>query len=126
MIPAVALLAAVSTTAVAETGEQPDPLLTRRGWEVGGQVSKYQYEEPDFAKLTGERGGAVGAYTITNPNRVYGRIDGRVSYGALEYEGSGTMSAVPDWIFEVRAVVGRDYVVSENVATVVVQPRRWS
>jgi len=111
-----ALLAAVSTAAIAETGKQPDPLLTRRGWEVGGQFSKYQYEEPDFAKLTGERGGAVGAYTFTNPNRVYGRIDGRVSYGALEYEGSGTLSAVPDWIFEVRAVVGRDYVVSENVA----------
>ena len=113
---AVALLAAVSTTAVAETGEQPDPLLTRRGWEVGGQVSKYQYEEPDFAKLTGERVGAVGAYTFINPNRIYGRIDGRVSYGALKYEGSGTMSDVPDWTFEVRAVIGRDYVVSENVA----------
>ena len=66
-----ALLAAISTTAAAQTG-QPDPLLTRRGWEVGGQVSKYHYEEPDLlrfpnnngvdtVKLTGNQLGAVGA-----------------------------------------------------------------
>jgi hypothetical protein len=110
-----ALLAAISTTAAAQTG-QPDPLLTRRGWEVGGQVSKYHYEEPDFMNLKGNQLGAVGAYTFTNPNRVYSRIDGRVAYGSLKYEGSGTMSDVPNWIAEVRAVVGRDFLVSESVA----------
>jgi len=112
---AVALFAAISNIAVAQTG-QPDLLLNRRGWEVGGQVSKYHYEEPNFAKLTGEQGGAVGVYTFTSPNRVYSRIDGRVSYGSLKYEGAGTMSNVPDWNFELRAVIGRDYLVSDNVA----------
>lgn len=117
MIAAVALLAALSATAAAQTG-QPDPLLTRRGWEVGGQVATYHYEEPNFAKLSGERGGAVGAYTFTSPNRVYNRIDGRISYGSLKYEsaGTGTQDGNPDWIAEVRAVIGRDYVVSGNVA----------
>jgi hypothetical protein len=113
---AAALLAAVSTGAPAQDTAPANPLLTRRGWEVGGQVSKYHYEEPNFAKLTGERGGAVGAYTFTSPNRVYNRIDGRVSYGSLKYEGSGTQNNNPDWILEARAVIGRDYLVSENVA----------
>jgi hypothetical protein len=115
LILAAALLAAVSTVVAAQPG-QPDPLLTRGGWEVGGQVAKYHYEEPNFAKITGERGGAVGAYTFIAPNRVYNRIDGRVSYGSLDYEGSGTMGNVPDSIIEARAVIGRDYVVSDNVA----------
>jgi len=25
-----------------------DPLVTHSGWEVGGQVARYRYEEPDF------------------------------------------------------------------------------
>ena len=110
-----ALLAAISTTVAAQTG-QPDPLLTRRGWEVGGQVATYHYEEPNFAKLTGERGGAVGAYTFTSPNRVYSRIDGRVSYGSLKYEGSGTQDDNRDWIAEARAVVGKDFLLGDHVA----------
>jgi len=110
-----ALLAAISTTAAAQTG-QPDPLLTRRGWEVGGQVSKYHYEEPDFMNLKGNQFGAVGAYTFTSPNRVYSRIDGRVAYGSLKYEGSGTRDNIPNWIAEARAVIGRDFLVSDNVA----------
>ena len=114
-ILAAVLLAAISTTAAAQYG-QPDPLLTRRGWEVGGQVSKYHYEEPDFMNLKGNQGGAVGAYTFASPSQVYGRIDGRVAYGSLKYEGSGTLSNVPNWIAEARAVIGRDFIVSDNVA----------
>jgi hypothetical protein len=113
---AAALLTAVSGTAPAQETTPSNPLLTRRGWEVGGQIAKYHYEEPNFAKLTGNRGGPVGAYTFTSPSRVYTRIDGRVSYGSLKYEGSGTQDNNPDWILEARAVIGRDYLVSENVA----------
>lgn len=100
-----------------ETGAS-NPLLTRGGWEIGGQIAHYRYEEPNFMKLTGERVGAVGAYTFTDPSRVYGRIDLRVSYGSLDYEsvGTGTLDDVPDWIVEARAVVGRDYLTGERVA----------
>jgi hypothetical protein len=113
----------LASTAALAAGAAPaqettpsNPLLTRSGWEVGGQVAKYHYEEPNFALLKGNRGGVVGAYTFTSPNRVYSRIDGRVSYGSLKYEGSGTQDNNPDWILEARAVIGRDYLVSENVA----------
>ncbi len=66
--------------------------------------------------LKGNRIGAVGAYTFTSPNRVYSRIDLRSSYGSLKYQGSGTLDDVPDWIFETRAVIGRDYLTGDSAA----------
>jgi hypothetical protein len=112
----VMLLAAISGTAPAQETPPSNPLLTRRGWEVGGQISNYQYEEPGLMNLKGNRIGAVGAYTFASPNRVYSRIDLRSSYGSLQYQGSGTLDDVPDWIFEARAVVGRDYLPSDSAA----------
>jgi hypothetical protein len=111
-----ALLAAVSGTAPAQGAATFDPLLTRPGWEVGGQISNYYYEEPWLMNLKGYRGGAVGAYTFTSPNRVYNRIDVRASYGSLEYQGSGTLDNVPDWIAEARAVIGRDFLTGDGAA----------
>ncbi len=111
-----ALLAVVSGAAPAQETTPSNPLLTRRGWEVGGQIAKYHYEEPGLMDLKGNRVGAVGAYTFTSPNRVYSRIDLRSSYGLLKYQGSGTMDDVPDWIFETRAVIGRDYLAGDNAA----------
>ena len=112
------LIAAVSGAAVAQETTQPNPLLYRRGWEAGGQVANYRYEEPNFMKLSGGRIGGVGAYTFTTPSRVYTRIDMRASYGLLDYEsrGSGTQDDIPDFITEARVVVGRDYLAGEGVA----------
>ena len=117
MLVVAVLLAAVAGAAPAQAPPRRDLLLTQPGWEIGGQVSSYHYEEPDIMKLEGERPGFVGAYTHTNPNRVYWRFDLRLSYGLLEYEsvGTGTMDDVPDWIGEVRAVIGRDYPMSDSV-----------
>jgi hypothetical protein len=95
--------------AAAAAAQEGDPLLTRRGWEVGGQLAHYHYEEPDFAKLIGTRGAIVGAYTYTRANRMFFRVDGRGSFGALKYQGSGTQDAVPDLIIETRGVAGMDF-----------------
>ncbi|MGH8700422.1 MAG: hypothetical protein ACREVR_04490 [Burkholderiales bacterium] len=118
LILAAAALAAVSGPALAQGTTPSHPLLTRGGWEVGGQIARYHYEEPNFMKLTGDRIGAVGAYTFTSPDRVYSRIDLRASYGKLKYEsqGTGTMDHVPDWIVEARAVIGRDYLTGDSAA----------
>jgi hypothetical protein len=96
----------------------PNPLLNRRGWEVGGQIAGYRYEEPNFMELTGGRIGGVGAYTFTFSNRMYTRIDMRISYGLLEYDSvnSGTKEDVPDFITEARVVVGWDYLAGDSVA----------
>jgi len=103
--------------AAAATAQEGDPLLTRRGWEVGGQFAHYHYEEPDFAKLIGTRGGIVGAYTFPRGwDRGFFRVDGRGSYGALKYQGSGTQDSVPDFIIEARAVAGMDFPAGSGVS----------
>jgi hypothetical protein len=86
-----------------------DPLATRSGWELGGLLSSYHYEEPDFMWLEGDRIGVTGAYTLANEKRLFTRFEGRWSYGKLDYQGSGTLEDVPDQLFELRVLAGRDY-----------------
>jgi opacity protein-like surface antigen len=112
-----AVLCVISAAATAQTNPSPNPVATRRGWEVGGQVARYSYEEPDaFVKLTGNRVGGVGAYTFTDARGLFSRFDLRLSYGSLRYEGSGTQDYVPDTILEGRAVAGRDFFPSDSVS----------
>jgi hypothetical protein len=86
------------------------PLATPSGWEAGVQLSDYRYEEPGTMTLEGTRFGLSGAYTTAaSPNRAFARLEGRWSYGELEYQGSGVMTGVPDHIFEFRVLAGRDY-----------------
>ncbi len=110
-----AVLSAISP-AVAQISSQLEPLATRRGWEVGGQLAQYHYEEPNFAKYTGTRGGIVGAYTFTRADRMFLRVDGRGSYGALKYRGSGTQDSVPDTVIETRGVAGLDFPAGSGVS----------
>ena len=112
---AASVFAALFSAAAA--AQEGDPLLTRRGFEVGGQLAHYHYEEPDFAKLIGNRGGVVGAYTFPRRwDRVFFRVDGRGSYGALKYQGSGTQNSVPDLIIEQRGVAGVDIPAASSVS----------
>ncbi len=117
ILAGVALLLAISSAALAQPATAPNPLATRRGFEVGGQIAHYHYEEPDFAKLIGNRAGLVGAYTFpARWNRVFFRVDGRASYGLLTYQGSGTQNNVPDSIFETRVVAGLDFFPGSRVS----------
>jgi hypothetical protein len=84
---------------------QGDALATRGGWEVGLQASTYEYEEPDFARLEGERIGVTGAYTLLGKERIHARFEGRFSYGEMDYTGSGTSEDEPDYLFDTRALV---------------------
>lgn len=102
----IGIAAALCTTAAAA---QRDPLATRGGLELGLQASTYQYEEPGYVLLEGGRFGATGAYTALWPDYVHSRIEARYSYAELDYTGSGTMAGVPDHLFELRVVIGRDY-----------------
>jgi len=111
-----AVLLAVSSAAIAQTAPEPNPLATRRGFEVGVQLAHYHYEEPNFAKFIGTRGGIVGAYTFTRANGMFFRVDGRESYGALKYQGSGTQDSVPDLIVEARGVAGMDFPAGSGVS----------
>ena len=100
--------AAWAAAAAAQLPPARAPLATRGGWEAGAQVARYRYEEPGLMHLTGDRIGATGSYTGSNENGNYGRIEMRFSYGELDYQGSGTLSNVPDQLFELRALAGKD------------------
>jgi hypothetical protein len=93
-----------------------NPLATRDGFEVGGQISDYKYDEPDFAKLTGTKLGVAGAFTHTYDGGIFARSELRLSYGELDYEGSGTMSNVPDSSAEFRMVGGGDIFLGSSVS----------
>ena len=118
MIAAAAILAAITTAEAAQTREPPNPLVTRRGWEAGGQFAAYHYEEPGLMKLTGGRAGLVGAYTFTNAAHFFSRIDLRTSIGSLKYESTNTGSSEdnPDLIFEARGVAGKDFLLGDRVS----------
>lgn len=100
------LLLMVSGAAIAQ---QPDPLATRNGWELGAQLAWYDYLEPDFAELSGNRLGLSAARTFGGSG-LFEKFDLRTSYGRLKYQGSGTMTGVPDLILEARAVAGVDWI----------------
>jgi hypothetical protein len=102
-----AAIAAVAWACAAAA--QGDPLDTRGGWEVGVQAAGYEYDEPFFATLEGERVGFSAAYTFLDGNSVHSRIEARYSYARLDYTGSGTLENVPDHLFEVRGLAGCDY-----------------
>ena len=88
---------------------QGDALATRGGWEVGLQASTYEYDEPNFALLEGNRLGVSGSYTFLGQARIHSRVEARYSFAELDYTGSGTLSDVPDHLIELRALAGRDY-----------------
>ena len=100
------LIAMVCTTAAVA---QRDPLATRGGWEVGLQAAGYEYDEPFFATLEGERIGASGSYTFLGADRWHSRLEARYSYARLDYTGSGTSHDEPDHLIELRAIAGKDY-----------------
>jgi len=81
------------------------PLARGDQWELGWQVSRYRYDEPDLMHLSGYRGGLVAAYTFEDGN-VFNRLDVRGSYGQVRYEGTGVMEGVPDYLVEARWVIG--------------------
>jgi hypothetical protein len=103
--------------AAAQTNPPAVSLATRPGWEVGGQLSDYRYEEPNQdVKIWGPRIGPAGAYTYDRAGRWFFKGDARYSYGELRYQGSGTKDHVPDSILEVRGVFGKDLFSGGGVA----------
>src|SRR3981189_2275810 len=109
-----ALLLAISSAALGQTATAPNPLATRRGFEVGGQIAHYHYEEPSVMNLIGPRIGAVGSFTFAQVGLFF-RAEVRGSYGRLKYQGTGTQDNVPDSIFETRFLVGKDFPVGDKI-----------
>jgi hypothetical protein len=115
---AAAILVAIAPLASAQTGVPADPLRTRPGWEFGGQLSGYKYEEQQNQGMMiwGPRVGVTGAYTYGGTGKWFFKVDGRYAYGSLQYEGSGTLDSVSDSILEARAAFGKDYLLRSGIS----------
>lgn len=101
-------IAVSAAAAWAQPAAERRALDTRSGWELGAQLSRYRYEEPGLMWLKGDRAGVTASYTARSPQGLHARLEGRASYAELDYQGSGTLADVPDTLFELRALVGRD------------------
>jgi hypothetical protein len=59
------------------SAQSADPLATPAGWEIGGQLSDYRYEEPTLGvKLWGPRVAVTGAYTFVSAEHWFLKFDG--------------------------------------------------
>lgn len=114
----VLLLAAASMSPLA--GAQTAPgLAVRSGFEAGLTLSDYRYREPDLAvSLHGSQAGGHGAYTRGFAGALFGRAEVRAAYGEIDYRSadSGSADAQPNFIFEARALIGRDFFPAAGVA----------
>jgi hypothetical protein len=85
-------------------------LATREGFELGLQVSDYRYTEPTIhVRIDGPQVGARGAYTVPFSENYFSRGELRGAYGEHDYSGSGTAEREPNFIFEARYLLGRDF-----------------
>lgn len=99
-----------------KSSQLPEPLkekvvkteLKRHTWELRPEISHIEYEEPDIMKQNGFMYGIGAAYTYHNNLMV--RLDGRYSYGQVDYTSrdSGSMDNIDDYIIETRLTVGYD------------------
>ena len=101
---------------------QGDELPTKSGSEVGVSVSGYKYDEPGLAAIKATKIGFdySGTYALDSqfPSRNKGwflRGDARYATGKADYSSpiSGTINNRPDWYYEVRGLVGKDFFLGE-------------
>lgn len=104
----------VSALMAAQAFAQGMPLATTTGTEIGIQVSNYRYEEDNngafFMSLEGKKLGISAAITKVYENDWYLILDARHASGNTDYTSAstGSKSANPDAITEVRLTAGQD------------------
>ncbi len=80
------------------------------GIELGGQLSRYNYQEPDLeVKNYGYKFGVNALLTGGLYDGWFVRGDLRFAAGDVDYEGSGEQGDQPDYLFELRALGGKDF-----------------
>lgn len=92
-------------------------LHTRKGFEIGGSMSGYEYKEPGVMQETGTKWGVTGNATAVSDNLVFLRGEGRFAFGPVDYSSpeSGTATNDINQLWEIRAVAGKDFNVEQFV-----------
>ena len=90
-------------------GQQPG-LKTQSGIELGVTLATYKYEEPSAAvTLEGYKSGVDFSGIVNARGDWFIRGDAKYETGDTDYTGSGTKGGNPDWYYELRGTVGRDF-----------------
>ncbi len=105
---------AVSFILITAVNSFSEPLKIKMNtFEVGAEGSYIHYEEPGVMEETGSMFGITGSYAYHN-NAMF-KAEGKVSAGLVDYENSGTIDNIPDYMLEIRALGGVDVPVSDAV-----------
>jgi hypothetical protein len=101
-------------------------------WQVRPEVSRFEYKEPGLMKEQGTFYGLGASYTyrpwadrevVTTEGRYLLRLEGRATFGEVDYDGSlsdGTpyaVSDVDDALVEFRILGGRDFLTGASLTT---------
>lgn len=87
--------------------------INRHSWKVGPELSYIEYKEPDVMKEKGVMFGVGAAYSYHN--NVMFNADMKLSYGQVDYQNSGTLDNIDDYMMEIRAVGGYDFKLTESL-----------
>jgi len=105
-----------------KNGEKPvDLSKPRHLWKTGTEISYIEYEEPGLMKNKGMMYGIVGSYAYHGPFMF--KAEGKFACGQVDYEGGTwdgtplTIKNIPDYMLEVRALLGSDYVIKAHTIT---------
>jgi len=102
---------ATSVALIALTGSalaQSNALETKSGNEIGVTLSDYKYSE-SIATIKAAKYGIdyAGIYAVGEDWFLRGEL--RFANSRARYSGTGTKTDVPDWYYEVRGLVGKDF-----------------
>jgi hypothetical protein len=90
--------------------------LTHTGQSLGLTLSDYKYQEPSVdVKDQGKKIGIDYTSTLQLQNDYFFKVDGRFAYGKVDYTGSGTMNGLPDWYYDIRPLIGKDFAFNSYV-----------
>lgn len=85
-------------------------------FDLMAEISSIKYKEPGMMEEKGMMYGIVGSYTYHNDLML--KLEGRFSYGKVDYEGVDLVSGTPvaannigDYLFEFRGLMGYDFTV---------------
>jgi len=90
--------------------------------EIGLYISDIEYNEPGVMKEDGTMIGITGSWAHRGDLGSWAhhadlaiKIDGSYAKGKVDYQNSGTMNDIDDYIFEIRGSVGKDFYTESGV-----------
>jgi hypothetical protein len=82
--------------------------LKRHTFELKPEISYIVYKEPDVMKEKGMMYGLAGSYTFRQ--KLMLKVEGRGSFGKVDYSNSGKMNNITDYMLEFRGLGGWDFI----------------